>query len=192
MSLTTKEITAFKEKEAALNGDYSYNFWDADYLYEQLIREGESVWAERILKNMENAANEFLEMEAICEKLQEAGETEWLFSTLKKAEALAKDTRSFTELANIASKTDDKKWAMNLYKKAEALGTDFTALAYLGDGLANEDYLNDKTYALEIYKKAMPLIADEWDKDGFIISLESLGALGKDLLAEFYTTSKTS
>jgi hypothetical protein len=182
--LTTQQITEFKEQEAEINGDYNENAWEASSLYDDLIEAGDTAWADQILQKMADAAESFSDIETVCDKLKEREETERLLVVAKKAEAKTEDSADNRSLANIISKAD-KDWAMKLYQKAEEMAEDFRDLNDLGDALADEDYLGDKETALRLQRKAFPLVDDKWDKQNLINSLEGLGNIGAELLADF-------
>ena len=183
-NLTTEQITEFKEQEAEINGDYNENAWEASSLYDDLIEAGDTAWADHILQKMEDAAEYFSDLETIGEKLKEREETERLLTVAKKAEAKIEDSADHVSLANLISKAD-KEWAMKLYLKAEVMAEDFRDFNNLGDALADEDYLGDKEAALRVQGKAFPLVDGKWDKQNFIRSLEGLGNIGAELLADF-------
>lgn len=183
-NLTTEQITEFKEQEAEINGDYNENAWEASSLYDDLIEAGDTAWADHILQKMEDAAEYFSDLETIGEKLKEREETERLLTVAKKAEAKIEDSADHVSLANLISKAD-KEWAMKLYLKAEVMAEDFRDFNNLGDALADEDYLGDKEVALRVQRKAFPLVDGKWDKQNFIRTLEGLGNIGAELLAEF-------
>ena len=183
-NLTTEQITEFKEQEAEINGDYNENAWEASSLYDDLIEAGDTAWADHILQKMEDAAEDFSDLETIGEKLKEREENERLLTVAKKAEAKIEDSADHVSLANLISKAD-KDWAMNLYLKAEEMAEDLRDFNNLGDALADEDYLGDKEAALRVKRKAFPLVDGKWDKQNFIRSLEGLGNIGAELLAEF-------
>ena len=183
--LDAEQFEKFKAEEADIYADPEYYAeWNAFSLYDDLLKAGDTAWADRILQKIEDAADGFSTLETVCEKLQERNETEQLLATAKKAEALAKDTSNYTSLANIISK-EDKDWALKLYQKAEELAEDFSDLNSIGDALSDE--LGDKENALRVQRKAMALIDDddEWDKKYFLKSLENLGEMGESLLAEY-------
>ncbi|MFK7947106.1 MAG: hypothetical protein AB8G11_05930, partial [Saprospiraceae bacterium] len=182
--LDAEQIEKFKAQEAELEGDYCDNIWDAISLYDDLLEEGDTAWADRTLQKIEDAADSFLELETVCEKLKERNETEWLLATAKKAAAKTEDATDNVSLANLIAKAD-KDWALKLYQKAEELAEGFSDLNNLGDALANDDYLGDKENALRVHRKAMSFIEDKWDKRNFISSLEDLGKIGAELLAEY-------
>ena len=119
-NLTTEQITEFKEQEAEINGDYNENAWEASSLYDDLVEAGDTAWADHILQKMEDAAEDFSDLETIGEKLKEREENERLLAVAKKAEAKIEDGADHVSLANLISKAD-KDWAMNLYLKAETL-----------------------------------------------------------------------
>jgi hypothetical protein len=183
-NLTTEQITEFKEQEAEINGDYNENAWEASSLYDDLIEAGDTAWADHILQKMEDAAEDFSDLETIGEKLKEREENERLLTVAKKAEAKIEDSADHVSLANLISKAD-KDWAMNLYLKAEEMAEDFRDFNNLGDALADEDYLGDKQAALRVQGKAFPLVDGKWDKQNFIRSLEGLGNIGAELLGDF-------
>ena len=183
-NLTTEQITEFKEQEAEINGDYNENAWEASSLYDDLIEAGDTAWADHILQKMEDAAEDFSDLETIGEKLKEREENERLLTVAKKAEAKIEDSADHVSLANLISKAD-KDWAMNLYLKAEEMAEDFRDFNNLGDALADEDYLGDKEAALRVQGKAFPLVDGKWDKQNFIRSLEGLGNIGAELLGDF-------
>ena len=183
-NLTTEQITEFKEQEAEINGDYNENAWEASSLYDDLIEAGDTAWADHILQKMEDAAEYFSDLETIGEKLKEREENERLLAVAKKAEAKIEDGADHVSLANLISKAD-KDWAMNLYLKAEEMAEDFRDFNNLGDALADEDYLGDKEAALRVQRKAFPLVDGKRDKQNFIRSLEGLGNIGAELLADF-------
>jgi hypothetical protein len=133
---------------------------------------------------MEDAAEDFSDLETIGEKLKEREENERLLTVAKKAEAKIEDSADHVSLANLISKAD-KDWAMNLYLKAEEMAEDFRDFNNLGDALADEDYLGDKEAALRVQGKAFPLVDGKWDKQNFIRSLEGLGNIGAELLGDF-------
>jgi hypothetical protein len=183
-NLTTEQITEFKEQETEINGDYNENAWEASSLYDDLIEAGDTDWANHILQKMEDAAEDFSALETIGEKLKEQEETERLLTVAKKAEAKIEDSADHVSLANLISKADED-WAMKLYLNAEEMAEDFRDFNNLGDALADEDYLGDKEAALRVQGKAFPLVDGKWDKQNFIRSLEGLGNIGAELLADF-------
>jgi len=183
-NLTTEQITEFKEQEAEINGDYNENAWEASSLYDDLIEAGDTAWADQILQKMADAAESFSDIETVCDKLKEREETERLLVVAKKAEAKTEDSTDNCSLANLISKAD-KDWAMKLYQKAEEMAEDFRDFNNLGDALADEDYLGDKETALRLQRKAFPLVDDKWNKKNLINSLEGLGNIGAELLADF-------
>lgn len=182
--LDAEQIEKFKAEEAELKGDYCENEWDAVSLYDDLLGAGDTAWADRTLQRIEDAADSFSTLETVCEKLKERNETERLLATAKKAAIMANRAYDYTSLANIIS-TVDKDWAIQLYQKAEELADDFSDFNNLGDALADDDYLGDKANALRVQRKAMPLIDGKWNKNSFVRSLEDLGKIGAELLADY-------
>jgi len=183
--LSAEQIAEFKKRETEeIKGDYCENSWDASSLYDDLIEEGDTAWADQILQKMADASESFSDIETVCDKLKEREETERLLVVAKKAEAKTEDSADNLSLANLISKAD-KDWAMKLYQKAEEMAEDFRDFNNLGDALADEDYLGDKETALRVQRKAFPLVDGKWDKQNLINSLEGLGNIGAELLADF-------
>lgn len=183
--LSPEQIAEFKKRETEeIKGDYCENSWDASSLYDDLIEEGDTAWADQILQKMADAAESFSDVETVCDKLKEREETERLLTIAKKAEAKTEDSADNLSLANLIAKAD-KEWAMKLYLKAEEMAEDFRDFNNLGDALADEDYLGDKETALRVQRKAFPLADGKWDKQNLINSLESLGNIGAELLGDF-------
>ncbi len=183
-TLSAEQITTFTKQETELNDDYDDNLWDALSLYDDVLEAGDIAWADRILQKIEDAANSFYNLDSVCEKIAERKDKERLMIIAKKAEGLAEDTADFTSLANITAPFD-KEYAISLYQKAEELAVGFNDLNNLGDALADDDYLGDKENALRVQRKAMLLIDGKWNKQGFIRSLEDLGEIGAELLADY-------
>lgn len=183
--LSAEQIAEFKERETEeIKGDYTENSWEASSLYDDLIEEGDTAWADQILQKMEDAAEDFSDLETIGEKLKEREETERLLTVAKKAEAKIEDSADHVSLANLISKAD-KDWAMKLYHKAEEIAEDFRDFNNLGDALADGDNLDDKETAFRVQRKAFPLVDGKWEKQNFIRSLEDLGPIGAELLGDF-------
>ncbi|MGK0389274.1 MAG: hypothetical protein ACI94Y_002014, partial [Maribacter sp.] len=182
--LSAEQIAEFKKQEAEIKGDYNENSWEASSLYDDLLEAGDTAWADQILQKMADAATDFSDLETICEKLKERDEKERLLAMAKKAEAKTEDSADNVSLANLISKAD-KDWAMKLYQKAEEMAEDFRDFNNLGDALADDDNLGDKENALRVQRKAMLLIDGKWEKRNFISSLEDLGTIGAELLADY-------
>ena len=157
-NLTTEQITEFKEQEAEINGDYNENAWEASSLYDDLIEAGDTAWADSILQKMEDAAQDFANLETVFEKLKERNETERFLAVIKKAEAKAEDAVEFNQLAEEVIEID-KDWAVKLYQKAEKVAADYSDLT----SVAAEVLEMDKDWAIKIYKKAETLAKDSFD-----------------------------
>lgn len=157
-NLTTEQITEFKEREAEINGDYDENAWEASSLYDDLIEAGDTAWADSILQKMEDAAQDFANLETVFEKLKERNETERFLAVIKKAEAKAEDAVEFNQLAEEVIEID-KDWALKLYQKAEKVSADYSDLT----SVAAEVLEMDKDWAIKIYKKAETLAKDSFD-----------------------------
>lgn len=183
--LSAEQIAEFKKREKEeIKGNYTENSWEAYSIYDDLIEAGDIAWADQILQKLEDVAESFSDLETVCDKLKEREETEYLLVIAKKAEAKTEDSADNLSLANLIAKAD-KEWAMKLYQKAEEMAEDFRDFNNLGDALADEDYLGDKETALRVQRKAFPLADGKWDKQNLINSLEGLGNIGAELLADF-------
>lgn len=183
--LSAEQIAEFKKRVTEeIKGDYTENSWEAYSIYDDLIEEGDTTWANQILQKLEDVAEDFSDLETVGDKLKEREENERLLIVAKKAEAKIEDSADNVSLANLISKVD-KDWAMKLYQKAEEMAEDFRDFNNLGDALADEDYLGDKETALRLQRKAFPLVDGKWEKQAFIRSLEDLGTIGAELLADF-------
>ena len=157
-NLTTEQITEFKEQEAEINGDYNENSWEASSLYDDLIEAGDTAWADSILQKMEDAAEDFANLETVFEKLKERNETERFLAVIKKAEDKAEATREYTQLAEEVIEID-KYWALKLCQKAEKAAKDYDDLTTVAGAVFDFD----KDWAIKIYKKAETLAEDSFN-----------------------------
>ena len=157
-NLTTEQITEFKEREAEINGDYDENAWEASSLYDDLIEAGDTAWADSILQKMEDAAQDFANLETVFEKLKERNETKRFLAVIKKAEAKAEDAVEFNQLAEEVIEID-KDWAVKLYQKAEKVSADYSDLTSVAEAVLEID----KDWSVKIYKKAETLAKDSFD-----------------------------
>ena len=182
-NLTTEQIAEFKEQEAEINGDYNENAWEASSLYDDLIEAGDTAWADSVLQKMEDAAQDFANLETVFEKLKERNETVRFLAVVKKAEAMATDTSEFMLLAELVSDSD-KNWAIELYKKAEEKVEDVRDYITLADEVKEID----KNWIIGLYQKAES-VADDYND---IISLATeIKELDKDWSIKLYQKAET-
>ena len=168
-NLTTEQNTEFKDREAEINGDYDENAWEAASLYDDLIEAGDTAWADSILQKMEDAAQDFANLETVFEKLKERNETERFLAVIKKAEAKAEDPWEFNQLAEEVIEIN-KDWAVELYQKAEKVSVDCSDLTSLAEAVLEID----KDWSVKIYKKAETLAEDSVDLRSLAENIHSM------------------
>jgi tetratricopeptide (TPR) repeat protein len=83
------------------------------------------------------------------------GDKEWAVSIFKSALELANDSNEFADIGfRIANSLGDENWARKIFVLALNKANQYKHLLTLGDFVCDEDVLNDKKWALEIYQKA--------------------------------------
>ena len=129
------------------------------------------------LKDRESEIDNAWDYENLASELVELGDKEWAIKLFKKAEEVSENSSEFLSLANCISNNEwgigDRDWARRLYKEIIDKEEELDVIQNISAGVGNEDYFNDKKWAIEILQTTIKHLesADDFQYTAFQLAL---------------------
>jgi tetratricopeptide (TPR) repeat protein len=129
------------------------------------------------LKDRESEIDNAWDYERLACELVKLGDKEWAIKLFKKAEEVSENSSEFLSLANCISNNEwgigDRDWARRLYKEILDKEEELDVIQDISSGVGDEDYFNDKKWAIEILQTTIKHLesADDFQYTAFQLAL---------------------
>ena len=163
--LKPQQIKTFKQREEEVlkaDEDGFIDIRNIEWFADEIFAAGDKAWGLEILRKIEDFAENFYDLEGVMDRLDKLNEKDRLLTLIKKAEPLIEKedygvSGCYLSSANYMVSIDEK-YARELYAKSKEMAVDFNEFNFLGDAIADDNYLGDKKNGLKIHLQSIALI----------------------------------